>query len=493
MEAVGAALASALGLLGACGGVAATPSPDGGSSGSGSGGSGSGSSSGTVSCGAHPCSNPAAVIVGGQDTGFDTCAGGSLRRRASVECPVLLPRQSGACPYPGPDAGGFGDCASDSDCTAHPYGTCVALDPGSGCACNYGCVRDGDCQAGEICVCGDPVGQCERAACSQDSACAPGCDCIDATDDPGCPGKSFACQTPSDQCAVDTDCPSGEMCSSDSSGHHVCSKMTCAVGRPFIVRGDERLAPSSARGDWSARGVALDLRGLSARTRAALAERWTQIGLMEHASIAAFARFALQLLAVGAPPGLVRASQESMGDETEHARLAFAVASAYAGSPVGPGALAIDGSLDGFDVAQLVATLLREGCIGETVAAIEAREALERAMDPAVRAVLETIARDGSDTRSSHGARSRGSSPRAGSRAKPCSPSWGARAARLRSRPRPGRHPRGAPTRIFSTHGLVSDTRRAQLRREALATVVLPCARALGDDRGATLAPAATA
>src|SRR5262249_3539695 len=137
-----------------------------------------------------------------------------------------------------------------------------------------------------------------------------------------------------------------------------------------------------------------DLDGLSPSTRALLAARWTSIGLMEHASIAAFARFALQLLAVGAPPDLVRASQEAMGDETEHARLAFAAASADAGEDVGPGALAIDGSLDGFDVAQLVATLLREGCIGETVAAIEAREALESAVDPVVRAVLETIARD---------------------------------------------------------------------------------------------------
>jgi hypothetical protein len=115
---------------------------------------------------------------------------------------------------------------------------------------------------------------------------------------------------------------------------------------------------------------------------------------MEHASVAAFARFTLHLLAVGAPPELVRDAQKAIGDETEHARLAFGLASAFAGKPLGPGPLAIDGALDGFDLRDFVATLIREGCVGETVAAIEAREALEHVTDPAVRAVLETIARD---------------------------------------------------------------------------------------------------
>jgi hypothetical protein len=115
---------------------------------------------------------------------------------------------------------------------------------------------------------------------------------------------------------------------------------------------------------------------------------------MEHASIAAFARFTLQLLALGAPAELVVASQRAMADETTHARMAFALASAYGEREVGPGALAIDGSLEGDDLDAFVATLLREGCIGETRAAVEAREELAEAPDPVVRAVLETIARD---------------------------------------------------------------------------------------------------
>jgi hypothetical protein len=115
---------------------------------------------------------------------------------------------------------------------------------------------------------------------------------------------------------------------------------------------------------------------------------------MEHASIASFARFTLHLLALGAPPELVRDAQEAIGDETGHARLAFGLASAFAGTPLGPGPLAIEGALDGFDLRDFIATLIREGCIGETVAAIEAIEALEHVTDPAVRAVLNVIAPD---------------------------------------------------------------------------------------------------
>jgi hypothetical protein len=166
------------------------------------------------------------------------------------------------------------------------------------------------------------------------------------------------------------------------------------VGRPFLVRGRERLAGVARGSDWSTRGPTPDVNAIPADIRADLADRWMRIGLMEHASIAAFARFALQLLAIGAPPDLVREAQQAMGDETEHARLAFRLASVYARHTIGPSVLDITGALDGFCVEQLVATLVREGCIGETVAAIEAREALEWATDPAVREVLAIVARD---------------------------------------------------------------------------------------------------
>jgi hypothetical protein len=167
-------------------------------------------------------------------------------------------------------------------------------------------------------------------------------------------------------------------------------------GRPFLVDCTARTAEVMGHSDYSAStGVGLD--GIPGELRAELAATWTRIGLLEHASVAAFARFALQLLALGAPPELLELCQLAMQDELRHTRIAFGLASAYAGKPIGPGALALDGALDNpsDDLLMHVAmTTLLEGCIGETVAALGAREGATYATDPHVQQVLSEIAAD---------------------------------------------------------------------------------------------------
>jgi hypothetical protein len=133
---------------------------------------------------------------------------------------------------------------------------------------------------------------------------------------------------------------------------------------------------------------------LTPAERARLAEGWTKIALMEHASIAAFARFTLQLMSLGAPADLVERSNAAMADELAHAKLAFALASAYADRDVGPGLLDIRGACDGTSLSEILVTAIREGCVGETVAALEAAEALEYAIDPVVRRALAKIVQD---------------------------------------------------------------------------------------------------
>jgi hypothetical protein len=211
--------------------------------------------------------------------------------------------------------------------------------------------------------------------------------------------------------------------------------------------------------------------------RARLEAAWVAVARMEHASIAAFARFALQLLAVGAPPDLVAAAQSAMADETKHAQLAFALARSYADREVGPGALAIEACLDGTDLACLVATVFVEGCIGETVAAVEAREALEHAGDPAVRAILETIAED--ETR--HAALAW------------TTVAWAiavggqsvhdrieeAIAQETKQEPADGVGGAGPDDDELLRHGIVGESLRMRLRRAVLAEFVLPGARQL--------------
>lgn len=180
-----------------------------------------------------------------------------------------------------------------------------------------------------------------------------------------------------DQCCFDVTTSSEEIC----------------MGRPFIVGGSARVAPSAPRADWSdaaaPRAAALD-----PDTRRALAEAWTADGLYEHASIASFARFTLELLAVGAPPDILAAAQQAAIDEIAHARACFGLASAYGAGPTGPGALDVGGGSPRRALADVAEAAAEEGCVGETLSAMCARAALDEARDPAVRAALARIAED---------------------------------------------------------------------------------------------------
>ena len=175
---------------------------------------------------------------------------------------------------------------------------------------------------------------------------------------------------------------------------------SCTVGRPYLEGGRARTAKSApaspARAPWSEGNAILpDVSGLSPSTRAALAEAWKRDGLLEHASIASFGRFALELLAVGAPPHLIEMAHQASIDEVRHARLCLGLAAAYGDAPVALGPFPFEGRVEvGSNLADIASRAVREGCVGETLAAILAAEQLARATDPAVRAALAIIAED---------------------------------------------------------------------------------------------------
>lgn len=170
-----------------------------------------------------------------------------------------------------------------------------------------------------------------------------------------------------------------------------CTGACC--GRPLLVGGVARIAPVCQRDDWCDE-LDPDMTGLGERERRELSRLWLADARLEHASIASFARFALDLLAFGAPAELVEGCQRAMADEIEHARACFALASAYAGAALGPGALDLSGVAVSPNLAAAAAAAVREGCLNETVAALIADEQARAATDPAPRAVLERIARD---------------------------------------------------------------------------------------------------
>ena len=434
------------------------------------------------------CQNPKPLLdTYGRPTGFDECLGGSITRPEPRDCTSTAPRPTSCPGAVSADGGPQTGCVRDADCTAMANGYCDSNTRFGGpvpygCYCRYGCVRDADCGQGQICLCGEPTGQCVQATCTRDADCASaGGLCLSYTAE--CGGTAFACQTTFDSCVSDVDC--GQDRCSLVSGIHQCQNVICPVtGRPFLVGGAARVANAVRREEWTSSLIPA-VEDLDATTRALLASRWTEVALMEHASIAAFARFALEILSLGAPPELVVGTYEAMADETVHARDAFALASAYLGKPVGPGQLDVSASLFARTPLDVVRTAILEGCIGETVAAVEAQEALAHATDPAVRNALARVTRD--EARHAELAwrfvkwvMENGD---ATLRAEAASVLVGiveAEAAPYGSLDRA----REKPNTTLLAHGHLGDETRSEIRRRVIAEIVLPCARALAFTSG---------
>lgn len=149
---------------------------------------------------------------------------------------------------------------------------------------------------------------------------------------------------------------------------------SCVVGRPLVVDGAVRRPDVDATDD-------------------VVTAHWLAQAADEHASVAAFARVTLQLLALGAPADLVAAHSRAQHDEVRHAEACRGLArrrGATAAPAVWAEALApIDP-----DVEALLIDTVIGGCVGETLAAARADAEARAATDPAVREVLEGIAAD---------------------------------------------------------------------------------------------------
>jgi hypothetical protein len=145
---------------------------------------------------------------------------------------------------------------------------------------------------------------------------------------------------------------------------------------------------------------------------------------------------------------------------------------------VGPGPLALSGALDEADERSILIMVLREGCIGETMAALEAAEAREHATDPVIQRVLAKIAVDEGRHavlawRYAAWAIARGGDPL---RAEAEAVLLGACAE---AAPAPD-----ADEGDLLSHGVLSASHRAELRDQAMIKAIRPSARALlGIDR----------
>jgi len=149
-------------------------------------------------------------------------------------------------------------------------------------------------------------------------------------------------------------------------------------GRPYMTadQGYIQAKTTQLHSQWIA-DLHPFMKGISQEKRQQLSEQWLQSALSEHASVASFSRFTLQLLSVGAPPELIHKAQQAAVDEIRHAQLAFGLASAYAGHSISPGnydSHIVSVNPDMFEMCTLTAM---EGCVSETFATLSAAAQLQ--------------------------------------------------------------------------------------------------------------------
>ncbi len=342
---------------------------------------------------AAPCASPTPVRdASGAETGFVRCADGALDRVSARTWPdgtALVPTCEGTEEQL--------DCTTDADCTQRSGGVCAHQAPWdtSFCSCVYPCTSDADCDDGQICL-GDGVVQraqawptCVAARCETGDDCASG-ECGIGSYDDGC-GRvvQVACRGADDTCRADADCEGGggECYAGGSEASFTCGYANCDVGRPLVVAGVARHAPVVADARWAAPTAPVP-------HDPAAAARWARTAQGEHASIASFARVTLELLALGAPADLLADTQRAMADEIAHARLAFGLASAFGGAPVGPGPLDLAGVVPETEPIAVLRRLVAEACVNETICVGDALAALDETPHPAEVPVLERIITD---------------------------------------------------------------------------------------------------
>lgn len=190
------------------------------------------------------------------------------------------------------------------------------------------------------------------------------------------------------------------------------STITFTRGRQLRRFGKVLLPPveaSTAANDWTnplvdAAEIDFDEvlagEGIDPTTREALAAQWRENGRTEHASVAAFARLTLDLVALGAPPALIAGAQRDALDEIRHAELCFALARAIDGKNESPAAFPDAARartlsrIRGVALAELAVDSLIDGALHEGVSARIVAKLARRAVDPSIRAILKQIAAD---------------------------------------------------------------------------------------------------
>lgn len=165
-------------------------------------------------------------------------------------------------------------------------------------------------------------------------------------------------------------------------------------GRAHRRRGKARLPGDSDNSGWQGTPLAIETPPALAD---GLAAAWRSLAATETASIAAFASYSTQLLAIGAPSTLIEDAHRDALDEIRHARLCYAAATAFDGrvrgaAPFPAAVMPLDHTPT---LESLAIECARESCVLEGASAIAAGRLAEHPeLLPELRATLREIADD---------------------------------------------------------------------------------------------------
>lgn len=136
---------------------------------------------------------------------------------------------------------------------------------------------------------------------------------------------------------------------------------------------------------------------LSEEQRSKAAGYWAKVAMMEHASVASFSRFSLELMSVGASPELLALAHQAALDEVRHTQISLDIANQFSMTTFTPGAFPISNKAADFafgDMEKIASAAALEACIEETLAAAVVLYQAEHMGDVRQQILLRAVALD---------------------------------------------------------------------------------------------------
>ena len=188
--------------------------------------------------------------------------------------------------------------------------------------------------------------------------------------------------------------PDGDTCCYKTTYREKIYSKPCAIGRPFVQRDQTILASLNSQVTSSWQRNPQKIVHPDTLQRSIAGQFYLEVARYEHASIASFNRFALELIKFGAPAELLQQAQMAAMDEIRHAQSAFAIANELLSENFQPNQMPIEGSLSP-NLVSFAAAVLEEAAIQETLAVLLAAEQARVSQEPMItQYLLEVVAEE---------------------------------------------------------------------------------------------------